>query len=63
MESFLVQIHRRPAARGRDEVVGIVEAIGSGRIRPFTGQAELLALLALPPPRPRPSRAAGEKPE
>jgi hypothetical protein len=63
MESFLVQIHRRPAARGRGQVVGIVEAIGSGRIRPFTGEAELLALLALPPHRPRPPQASEVKRE
>ena len=54
MESFLVQIHRRPAERGRGEVVGIVEAIGSGRIRPFTGQAELFGLLGLIPLRRQP---------
>jgi hypothetical protein len=54
MESFLIQIHRRPAARGRGEVVGIVEAIGSGRIRPFTGQAELFGLLGLTPLRRQP---------
>ena len=52
MESFVIQIHRRPAATGRGEVIGMVEAIDSGRIRPFAGQAELLALLGLPPLRP-----------
>lgn len=57
MESFVIQIHRRPAAPGRGEVVGIVEAIESGRIRPFTGHAELLALLGLPPLRPQPPTA------
>lgn len=57
MESFVIQIHRRPARSGRGEVVGMVEAIESGRIRPFTGQAELLALLGLPPLRLRPPPA------
>ena len=36
-----------PVACGRAEVVGIVEAIGNGRIRPFTGRAELLGLRPL----------------
>jgi len=35
----------------------MVEAIESGRIRPFTGQAELLALLGLPPLRLKPPTA------
>jgi hypothetical protein len=52
MESFVIQIHRRPAATSGGEVVGMVEAIESGRVRPFTGQTELLALLGLPPLRP-----------
>jgi hypothetical protein len=54
MESFVIQIHRRPADTGRGEVIGIVEAIDSGRVRPFTGHAELLALLGLPPLWPQP---------
>ena len=57
MESFVIQIHRRPARTGRGEVVGMVEVIDSGRIRPFTGQAELLALLGLPTARPKPPTA------
>ena len=51
-----------PVARGRGDVVGIVEAIGSGRIRPFTGRAELLGLLGLRPLRRQQAQPSEGKP-
>ncbi len=52
MESFVVQIHRRPHNAAGEGIAGTVESIANGHHRPFNSVVELLALLRLAVPSP-----------
>ena len=48
METFVIQIPTQPertTEASGDELRGVVEHVGTGRRRPFTGASELLAFL------------------